>query len=204
MIQHHILLNGIPLHVQKGHIQHVEQPPVLRYCAGMGIGGQKSGNGIPLSLCIGIPDLLPADPEADHQGTGLHGLLEGPEGILGPCDLQLILIGSHKQLIPPGTDPKHLIFVILRHGIPADLQLRKIPDHRRSDEKGAGQPLKHFSQPLCLLLLLRIPQMRIGDLRLLSGHDHRLFKVVNIPKYPFQQINSRLQPAFSGQAGIGA
>jgi len=76
--------------------------------------------------------------------------------------------------------------------------------HGRGDEKGAGQTLEHLRQTLCLLLLLRIPQMRIGDLRLLSGHDHRLFKIVNIPKYPFQQVNSRLQPTFSGQAGIGA
>ena len=61
----------------------------------MGIALQKSGNGILLFLCIGIPNLLPAHPETDYQRTGFHRLLECPERILMLCNLLLVSVGSH-------------------------------------------------------------------------------------------------------------
>ncbi len=202
MIQHHVLLDGITLHMQKSHIQHIEQPPVLRHCIFMGIRLQKIRNDILLFLCISIPDLLPADPEADHQRAGLHSLLKSPKGIGMAGNILLILIGADIERIVLGTAAQHLILIIFRHGIAANLQLREIFYHGRGNKEGTGQTLKNLRQPLGMLSLFGILKMRIGDLRLLSWHHHWILKILYVTENPFQHVPPGFQPAFSCQPGI--
>ena len=203
MVQHHILFDGIALHMQKGHIQHVEKPPVLRHGAGMGEAAEESGDQILFLFGVGGPDLIPADPQADDQRAGFHRLLIGPEGLIAVHCLKLP-IGSRRNRISRRAGPKHLALVILPHGIPADGQLRIVMDQRGGDEKASGKPFKHLRFFFRFQRVRGRVFVRIGDLRFLSRKHHRILKAGDIFKDPFQQILPRLDPAFPHQPGIGA
>ena len=148
MVAHDVPLDGIPLHMQERHVQHVEQPPVLGHGAGVGIAVQKRRDHVLLRLRIGVPNLPFADPQADHQSAGLHGLLESLERIPVSRDPLLIFIGAHIERIPLGAHPQDLIFIIFRARIPAYPQIRYIGHHRGRDEEGARQPLEHLRSAL--------------------------------------------------------
>ena len=204
MIHHNLMVDGIAFHIQKRHVQHVEQSPVLRHCVGSGIAVQKSGDRVLFLLGVGIPYLFLRYPKADHQRAGLHRLLETAERIVCTGYAYLILIRSHIDFISPSAHPKNLILIIIPHRISVQFQIRFDGNQRRADEEGTGQTLENLRFFLGLLHAFGRLQMGVGNLRLLSRHHHRILKGRNISKHASQQIFPSLDPAFPGQARIGA
>ncbi len=128
MVPHHVFPDWIPLHMQKRHVQHIEQTPVLRHGVRMGIPLQEPGDCILFFFCISIPNLCPAFPQTDCQSRSLHRLLKCPERIRMPADALLILISSHIQRISLGAHAENLALIIFRYGITAYLQVRNVGD----------------------------------------------------------------------------
>ena len=85
-------------YVQKGQVQHVEEPPVLGNRGSMGKACQEGSKEILFFLGVIPPDLFSAGPESDDQCTGLHGLLIGTERIRCPgCLLQVFIVAPFSK-----------------------------------------------------------------------------------------------------------
>ena len=190
--------------MQKGHVKHVEEPPVVGDCPCVGITCKKSGDYVPLFPGVGVPDFIPADPQTDNQGAGLHCLLESPVRIRVPGGFLQVLIGTYIELVPSCAYPQYMTFVIVSHGQAADLQVRNIGYQRCSDKKGAGEALKDFGGALGCLFLRGRPMVGICNPGFFSGNYHRTVKTVHMLENSFQQISSCLQPAFPGEARVRA
>ena len=58
MVEHDLLVDLVPLCMQECHIEHIEEPPVLRHGVRAGIALQKCGDAVLLFFCIAVPDLF--------------------------------------------------------------------------------------------------------------------------------------------------
>lgn len=81
VLLHDPLIDRISMACEKGQVQHVEEPPVLRHGAAVPPPGEKRRDLILLRARIFLPDLLSRHLQSDHQGAGFHCLLVGAERI---------------------------------------------------------------------------------------------------------------------------
>ena len=160
----------------------------------MCIAGKQCGDFIPFFLCIRFPNLLPADPQADNQSAGLDRLLKSAERHI-PRHSLLFLIVSHIRASCLCTALEDLISVIVSNPVSADGQFRILSNEGSGYKEGACEPLKDLRPPFRCLFRLVPVKMRIGNLRIRSGHDHRRVKRRDISENSLQHIFPCLNPS---------
>ena len=200
MIPHDVAVYFISVFPQECVVQHIEQTPVLRNGRIPCVVRQEGSDPVALFFREHVPDLLMAHLQTDDQGARFHRLLIGRKGI-ACSELRLHLcVGPHIVRIAGRHCPQDLCLVIIPHPVSADRQVRLDRHQRRRDKQGPGQALEIFR----LHLPGRRVFVRISDLILIAGQDHRVLKMTDTLKRVLQKILSRFDPGLSGRPGVRA